>query len=218
MIHTYSLIHDDLPAMDDDDMRRGKPCCHVQFGEALAILAGDALQARALEILATDIRPPQVAAECCAALAHAAGPAALVGGQVDDLQAESQPGDLARLESIHGRKTGAMICVSLQLGALVAQALREQTEALATYGKRLGLAFQIVDDLLDLNGDEQAVGKRLGKDSARGKLTFPAMLGVEESRRRAGALVTEACAALRPFGDRARDLESLARFVIERSR
>jgi geranylgeranyl diphosphate synthase type II len=218
MIHTYSLIHDDLPAMDDDDMRRGKPSCHVQFGEALAILAGDALQARAVEILATDTHPPQVAAACCAALARAAGPAALVGGQVDDLQAESQPGDLQRLESIHGRKTGAMIRVSLQLGGIVAQASREQHEALETYGNRLGLAFQIVDDLLDLDGNEQAMGKRLGKDSARGKLTFPALLGVDESRQRARDLVSEACAALWPFAERARDLESLARFVIERSR
>ncbi len=218
MIHTYSLIHDDLPAMDDDDMRRGRPSCHTEYGEALAILAGDALQARAMEILARDIRPPHVAAECCAALARAAGPTALVGGQVDDLQAELQGGDATRLESIHGRKTGAMINVSLRLGALVARASAEQLSALDTYGTRLGLAFQIVDDLLDLDGNEASMGKRLGKDSARGKLTFPAVLGVQDSRQRAAALVAEACEALRIFQERALGLEALARYVIQRSR
>jgi geranylgeranyl diphosphate synthase, type II len=217
MIHTYSLIHDDLPAMDDDDLRRGLPSCHAKFGEALAILAGDALQARAMEILARDVRPPYVAAECCAALARAAGPAALVGGQVDDMQAELQGGDATLLESIHRRKTGAMINVSLRLGALVARASAEQLSALDDYGIRLGLAFQIVDDLLDLNGNEVSMGKRLGKDSARGKLTFPAVLGMEESRRRAHALVVEACAALSIFQERSVGLESLARYVLQRS-
>jgi geranylgeranyl diphosphate synthase type II len=218
MIHTYSLIHDDLPAMDDDDMRRGRPSCHVEFGEAMAILAGDALQARAMEILARDIHPPQLAAECCATLARAAGPAALVGGQVDDILSELQGGDVTRLESIHRRKTGAMINVSLRLGALVARASVEQLSALEAYGDKLGLTFQIVDDLLDLDGNEVSMGKRLGKDSTRGKLTFPAVLGVEDSRRRAHSLVTEACAALGLFQDRSHDLEALAHYVIQRSR
>ncbi|MHB8861819.1 MAG: polyprenyl synthetase family protein [Pirellulaceae bacterium] len=218
MVHTYSLIHDDLPAMDDDDMRRGRPSCHAQFGEALAILAGDALQARAMEILADDIRPAEVAAACCAALAHAAGPTALVGGQVDDLQAELQGGDAALLESIHRRKTGALLNVSLRLGALVARASADQLSALDVYGRRLGLAFQIMDDLLDLDGNEASMGKHLGKDSARGKLTFPAMLGVAESRQRASALVSEACTALCIFEERSVDLEALARYVIQRSR
>ncbi len=218
MVHTYSLIHDDLPAMDDDDLRRGRPSCHAQFGEAVAILAGDALLARALEILARDIAPPEVAAACCAALARAAGPAAMVGGQVDDLQAEFQGGDLTRLESIHRRKTGAMINVSLRLGALVARAAAEQQAALDAYGTRLGLAFQIVDDLLDQCGRAADLGKHVHKDAAQGKLTFPAVLGVEASRRRAQTLVEEACGALAVFQDRAGALQGLAHYVIHRSR
>jgi geranylgeranyl diphosphate synthase, type II len=218
MVHTYSLIHDDLPAMDDDDLRRGRPSCHAQYGEAMAILAGDALLARALEIVARDVRPPAVAAACCVALAHAAGPTAMVGGQVDDIRAEFQGGDLPQLEAIHRRKTGAMINVSLRLGALVARAGPEQLAALDAYGTRLGLAFQIVDDVLDLRGEEAPMGKRLGKDAARGKLTFPALLGIEESQRRARALVDEACAALTPLTDRGQALRALAHYVIDRSR
>jgi geranylgeranyl diphosphate synthase type II len=218
MVHTYSLIHDDLPAMDDDDLRRGRPSCHAQFGEAMAILAGDALLALALEIVARDVRPAEVAAACCAALAHAAGPAAMVGGQVDDIRAEHQGGDLAHLESIHRRKTGAMINVSLRLGALVAGATPEQRSALDTYGSKLGLAFQIVDDVLDLRGEEVPMGKRLGKDAARGKLTFPALLGIDESQRRARVLIDEACAAVAPFRELGGALQSLAHFVIDRSR
>ena len=218
MVHTYSLVHDDLPAMDDDDMRRGRPSCHVQFGEALAILVGDALLTRAFEVLARDIQPPDVAAACCAAMGRAAGPGELVGGQVDDIRAESHGGDLALLESIHRRKTGAMINLSLQLGALVAGAHDEQLEALGSYGSKLGLAFQIVDDILDLRGNEVLVGKRLRQDSARGKLTFPAVLGLEESERRAKVLVSEAEEALAPFGKRAGGLVSLARYVVRRSR
>jgi geranylgeranyl diphosphate synthase type II len=217
MVHTYSLIHDDLPAMDDDDLRRGRASCHRVFGEAVAILAGDALLARAFEILSRDIQPAAVALACCTALATAAGPAALVGGQVDDLRAEHTGGDLARLESIHRRKTGAMINVSLRLGALVAQASAEQRRLLATYGERLGLAFQIVDDVLDLHGDEAAMGKRLRKDATRGKLTFPGVLGLDESCRRAATLTAEACEALRPLGDRGDSLRALAQYVIERN-
>jgi geranylgeranyl diphosphate synthase, type II len=218
MVHTYSLIHDDLPAMDDDDLRRGRPSCHAQFGEAMAILAGDALLARALEIMAQDVRPPHVAAACCAALAHAAGPTAMVGGQVDDMRAEFQGGDLPQLEAIHRRKTGAMISVSLRLGALVAHANAEQLASLETYGNKLGLAFQITDDVLDLRGDEQPMGKRLGKDAAHGKLTFPAVLGIEESQRRAQVLVVEACAALEWFQERGGALQALASYVIHRGR
>ncbi|MCU0959377.1 MAG: polyprenyl synthetase family protein [Pirellulaceae bacterium] len=217
MVHTYSLIHDDLPAMDDDDVRRGRASCHRQYGEAVAILAGDALLARALEILARDVRPPAVAAACCAALAAAAGPTALVGGQVDDLRAEQEGGDLAALEAIHRRKTGALIRVSLSLGALVARADAPRRAALDTYGRHLGVAFQIVDDLLDLQGDETAMGKRAGKDAARGKLTFPGVLGVAPSRTRAARLVTEACDALLPLGERGGDLQALARYVLERN-
>ena len=218
MVHTYSLIHDDLPAMDDDDLRRGRPSCHAQFGEALAILAGDALLALALEIMARDVHPPEAAAACCAALAHAAGPTAMVGGQVDDIRAEFQAGELTQLESIHRRKTGAMINVSLRLGALVAAAAPEQLAALDTYGSRLGLAFQIVDDVLDVRGEETPMGKRLGKDAAQGKLTFPVLLGIEESQRRARVLIDEACAALAPFQERGCALRLLASYVLHRSR
>ena len=218
MVHAYSLIHDDLPAMDDDDLRRGRPTCHKQFGEALAILAGDALLALAFEVLAREVKPEALAGQCCLELAQAAGASALVGGQADDLAAEAGGGDLATLESIHRRKTGAMFLASLRLGGLCAAANNEQMTALDAYGKAIGLAFQIVDDLLDAGGDEQAVGKRLQKDADRGKLTFPRLLGVEESRRRAGELIAEAVAALACFGSAAEGLEALARYVLERNR
>ena len=217
MIHTYSLIHDDLPAMDDDDLRRGRPSCHARFGEATAILAGDALLAQAFEVLAGGTQPASVAARCCAELAAAAGPCNLVGGQEDDLKAEYAELEIEPLERIHRRKTGAMIRVSLRLGGIVAGADERQLAALETYGEKLGLAFQIVDDLLDLEGDEAALGKRTKKDSNHGKLTFPAVLGSEESRRRAEQLTGEAIAALAPFGDRAAGLEALARYVLERN-
>jgi geranylgeranyl diphosphate synthase type II len=218
MVHTYSLIHDDLPAMDDDDMRRGLPSCHAKFGEATAILAGDALLAQAFEVIATGIKPPDVAARCCGELAKAAGACNLVGGQEDDLKAEFADLGINELERIHRRKTGAMFRVSLRLGGIVGEASETQLAGLDTYGQRLGLAFQIVDDLLDLNGNEAALGKRTGKDSHHGKLTFPAVLGVDASRQRAEQLVGEACEALGPFGSQAAALEALARFVLERDR
>jgi len=218
MVHAYSLIHDDLPAMDDDDLRRGRPTCHKQFDEATAILAGDALLTLAFQTLAENVQPPQVAAQCCAALARSAGATRLVGGQADDLAQQFGGGDLATLEAIHARKTGAMILASLQLGSLVAGASAPQREALEQYGRALGLAFQITDDLLDVHGDEQSLGKRVRKDSGRGKLTFPAVLGVEASTRRANRLVQEACGALAPLGSRAGGLEALARFAVERNR
>jgi geranylgeranyl diphosphate synthase type II len=217
MVHAYSLIHDDLPAMDDDDLRRGRPSCHVQFDEATAILAGDALQARAFEIVAREIRPAEVAAACCAELARAAGAAGMVGGQADDLGAEQAGGGIAELESIHRRKTGAMLAVSLRLGALVASASRCDFDGLEAYGTKLGLAFQIVDDLLDLQGDEAQLGKRTGQDADRGKLTFPRLLGAPESRRRAERLVDEACQALGPLKGTTCGLEQLARYVVQRN-
>lgn len=218
MIHAYSLVHDDLPAMDDDDLRRGRPTCHKVYGEGIAILAGDALQAMAFDVLAHDIHPATVAARCCAALARAAGPTALVGGQADDLAGETSEAGLDLLESIHARKTGAMLNVCLELGALVAAADEVQTAALAAYGRRLGVAFQITDDLLDVRGNAQAVGKRVGKDSAGGKLTFPGLLGVEVSAQRAEQLVAEARAALAPLGPGSQHLDVLAQYVLERDR
>ena len=218
MVHAYSLVHDDLPAMDDDDLRRGRPTCHKQFDEATAILVGDALLTRAFEVLATQLQPAEIAARCCAELAQAAGAAALVGGQADDLAAEFRHIGLERLQSIHRRKTGALFRASLQLGAIAAGANAEQRQALAAFGEPLGHAFQIVDDLLDVAGDEDRVGKRLGKDKRRGKVTYPALLGVEESRRRAVKLIEQAQAALAPLGARAAPLAELGEFVGRRSR
>ncbi len=217
MIHSYSLIHDDLPAMDNDDLRRGRPTCHKAFGEAVAILAGDALLTLAFEVLAKDVQPPEVASRCCAALAEAAGATALVGGQADDLAVQFSAGDLASLESIHRRKTGAMFLASLRLGGVVARATQRQQSALEEFGRKIGLAFQIADDLLDVEGSEASMGKRVGKDSQHGKLTFPSLLGIGESRRRAAKLIDEACAALAPFGDKGSPLEALARYVIDRT-
>ena len=188
MVHTYSLIHDDLPAMDDDDLRRGRPTCHKAFGEAVAILAGDALLALAFEVLAKDVQPPEVAARCCAALAEAAGATALVGGQADDLAVEFSAGDLAALEAMHRRKTGAMFLVSLRLGGYVAGADERSASCPGEIRPSIGLAFQIADDLLDVRGDEAAMGKRVGKDSQHGKLTFPGLMGVEESQRTGGTV------------------------------
>ena len=217
MVHTYSLIHDDLPAMDDDDLRRGLPSCHAKFGEATAILAGDALLALAFEVLANGTSPPENAARCCSELARAAGASNLVGGQVDDLAAQGAGGDLEQLARIHRRKTGAMFNVCLRLGGLVSGATNEQLTALNSYGEKLGLAFQIVDDILDLQGDEVSMGKRTGKDQALGKLTFTSLIGADESRRRAAELVAAACEALQLFGAAGSELDALARYVLERN-
>jgi geranylgeranyl diphosphate synthase type II len=218
MIHSYSLVHDDLPAMDDDDLRRGRPTCHKVFGEAVAILVGDALLARAFEVLANDVQPADRAARCCAALAHAAGATALVGGQASDLAGGVTGDDVPSLESIHRRKTGALITASLELGGIVAGASREQLVALKSFGERLGLAFQITDDLLDVAGTQSDVGKRIAKDAGRGKATYPQLLGIDESRARAAQLVDEACDAVALFGDAARPLAELAHFVRDRNR
>jgi geranylgeranyl diphosphate synthase type II len=218
MVHAYSLVHDDLPAMDNDDLRRGRPTCHRQFDEATAILAGDALLTRAFEVIAREIHPPERAAACCAELARAVGGAGMVGGQADDLAAEFRQIGVARLQSIHRRKTGALFGASLQLGAIVADADADQRQRLAVYGDNLGHAFQIVDDLLDVAGEENRVGKRVGKDKDRGKVTYPALLGVEESRRRVGQLIEQATTALGTFGERAKPLRDLAEFVGRRSR
>jgi geranylgeranyl diphosphate synthase type II len=218
MVHTYSLIHDDLPAMDDDDWRRGRPSCHVKFGEANAILAGDALLAQAFEVLSGEVQPPDVAVACCLELARAAGASALVGGQVDDLQSPGLAGDLTQMERIHRRKTGAMFQVSLRLGGRIGQAAPPQLAALDAFGRKLGLAFQIVDDLLDIKGDATTLGKSVGKDRKQNKLTFPAVLGVEPSQRRAEGLIREAQRELHVFGALAGCLESLASYVLERNR
>jgi geranylgeranyl diphosphate synthase type II len=223
MIHAYSLVHDDLPAMDDDDLRRGRPTCHKVFGEAVAILVGDALQARAFELLATEIQPPALAARCCAALGRAAGASALVGGQAADIAMTMTDdgklaGDLNQLEAVHARKTGALFVAALELGGITANASDEHLRALTAYGRKLGLAFQITDDLLDVAGSQASVGKRVDKDAGHGKLTFPGLLGIEESRRRAKKLLDEACGMIELFGPQASQLRALAQFVAAREK
>ncbi len=216
MVHTYSLIHDDLPAMDNDSLRRGQPTCHLAFDEATAILAGDALLTRAFEILATAIQPAETAAACCAELAVAAGARNLVGGQCDDLSEKlgTTPHDL---EWIHRRKTGALLCASLRLGAMVGQANASQLARLTAFGTELGLAFQIVDDLLDQSGSLGDMGKAPGRDAKQGKRTFPDLIGIDASRQRAKQLYQSACGHLAEFGNRASPLIELAKFIVERN-
>jgi geranylgeranyl diphosphate synthase type II len=243
MVHAYSLIHDDLPAMDDDDLRRGRPTCHRQFDEATAILAGDALLTLAFEVLCT-ISPPAMASVCVQTLARAAGMAGMVGGQMDDLLAERHalPQDLTVLSSIHARKTAALFRAAARLGGCIANWHRlqqpelllssqtlppdaasnslawQQLFALDKYAAALGLAFQIADDLLDVEGHEQQTGKRVGKDARRGKLTFPGLCGVEEARRQMELARQQAEEALGIFGNSGDKLRLLAQLVVRRSR
>jgi geranylgeranyl diphosphate synthase type II len=219
MVHAYSLIHDDLPAMDDDDLRRGQPTCHKKFGEALAILAGDALLTGAFQVLAEGY-PPPIAAVSIAELARGAGAAGMVAGQVLDLAPEGKvpmtamPRTVEDLEGIHRRKTGALFLSSLRLGSIAACGVA--SPALDRFGHAFGLAFQIADDLIDVQGSVAEAGKRVGKDAARGKLTFPGLLGIEESRRRTKDLFLEATTALETLGPRAKSLADLAKYVMER--
>ena len=226
MIHAYSLVHDDLPAMDDDDLRRGRPTCHRAFDEATAILCGDALQALAFETLVGSL-PAAVAARGLRVLAQASGPEALVGGQSDDLAAErgwldrsggpeGREEQVAWMERIHRRKTGALFRAALTLGGLAAGANDRQLAALDGYGRAFGLAFQIADDLLDAEGNEATTGKRVGKDAERGKLTYPTVLGLSESRRRAVALAAEAESMLSELPASADDLRHLASWIVTR--
>ncbi|MFO0960604.1 MAG: farnesyl diphosphate synthase [Isosphaeraceae bacterium] len=218
-VHTYSLIHDDLPAMDDDDLRRGRPTCHKAFDEATAILAGDGLLTLAFEIIARDTKPAEAAVASVRLLAEAAGPAGMVGGQMADLQAEGRTdGSAEALEAIHRRKTGALLRASLTLGAIAAGADPATRSALDTYGRAVGLAFQIVDDLLDVQGDESKLGKRVGKDSGLGKWTYPGFLGIEGSRNKARQQAEEAIAALAPLESRGARLVALAMDLLERDR
>jgi geranylgeranyl diphosphate synthase type II len=222
MIHTYSLIHDDLPAMDDDDLRRGLPTCHKRFGEATAILAGDALLTMAFQVLAEHY-PGRTGTACCRELARAAGAAGMVGGQADDLAWEQATNHTAEeLEQLHLRKTGALIRACLRLGGFVArpdeEADAERLGRLDAYGRCLGLAFQITDDLLDVEGHADNTGKRVGKDATRGKLTYPGLLGIAESRRRAERLGKEALEHLAPFGAPAEPLRHLVALVLQRDR
>ncbi|HEV8058740.1 MAG TPA: farnesyl diphosphate synthase [Gemmataceae bacterium] len=227
MIHTYSLIHDDLPAMDDDDLRRGLPTCHVKFGEALAILAGDGLLTLAFQVLAEGY-PARVAVACSRELARGSGAGGMVGGQVEDLAWERAESDsrekpsLSVLENIHALKTGALFRACLRMGAWAASAPSDRdpepaaVASLDSYGRCFGQAFQITDDLLDVHGDAQQTGKQVRKDAARGKLTYPGLLGVTESRQGAERLCKEACDHVSRFGERADRLKDLAAYILSR--
>ena len=215
MVHTYSLIHDDLPAMDNDDFRRGRPSCHKAFDGATAILAGDALLTLAFEILAG---PPceRLAARLAAELARAAGHAGMVGGQMADMLFAGGAPTPAAVAFIHERKTAALMGASLRLGAIAAEAPADTVARLGRFGERLGLAFQIADDALDVEGTREALGKTAGKDASSGKVTYPAVYGLAESRRMAAQLIDEAIGELAPFGPRADLLRDLARYAIAR--
>ena len=220
MIHTMSLIHDDLPAMDDDDLRRGRPTNHKVYGEAVAILAGDALLTRAFEMVA--LRSPGVPAErllkVVGELSVVAGAPGLVGGQVVDLESEGQEVDLDTLEYIHLHKTGALLSACVITGALIGGADDKLIEALRVYARGIGLAFQIIDDILDITASSDVLGKTAGKDVIADKTTYPKLLGLDESRRRADSLVGDAKAALAPWSDRAQPLLALADFITSRDR
>jgi len=222
MIHTYSLIHDDLPAMDDDDFRRGRPTCHKVYGEAMAILAGDALLTQAFILLSGEPAPansnPDARLRVIHEIAMAAGSKGMVGGQVVDMLHEDREVDLPTLQYLHTHKTGALIRGCLRVGGMLASAGSEQLDALTRYGERIGLAFQIVDDILDLEGNLEALGKQAGSDLRKNKATFPALLGIEESRRWAHRLVSEAQQSLVVFGDRGATLGAIADFVVMRRR
>jgi geranylgeranyl diphosphate synthase type II len=220
LIHTYSLIHDDLPAMDNDDFRRGRPTCHKVYGEAIAILAGDGLLNMAFEVLSDPRMLKKVPANRLMAItreiAGASGVFGMVGGQVVDIQSEGKEIDFPTLEYIHTHKTGALIRSSVRVGALFARAGKRQFTALTHYGEMIGLAFQIADDILDITGTQEAIGKDVGSDLKKGKKTFPSFYGLEESRRRAVEVVDRAIASLHGFGRSADPLRELAKYIINR--
>ena len=219
MIHTYSLIHDDLPAMDDDDLRRGKPTNHKVFGEAIAILAGDGLLTEAF-VLLSDYHSllPERAVQVIGVIAEAASYRGMVGGQVVDMLSQNKLADLETVQQMHSRKTAALIAAATESGALAGKGSETQVAALARYGRAIGLAFQIADDILDIEGDTELLGKTTGADEARGKVTYPAAVGLERSRQAANDMVTDALAALEGFDDKANPLRSLARYIITRKK
>ncbi|MCG0238829.1 MAG: polyprenyl synthetase family protein [Firmicutes bacterium] len=222
MVHTYSLIHDDLPAMDDDDLRRGRPTNHKVFGEAMAILAGDALLTLAFEVMGEMARDPRVGPERTARavveLARAAGPAGMVGGQVLDLEWEGRLAGAEELEAIHSRKTGALFTGCLRIGGIIAGAGPEELAALTEYARHFGLAYQIQDDILDVVGDPGVMGKAAGSDQRRDKLTYVRLYGLDGARQRAREQARLAAQALAPFGERARHLVELVEYVVARER
>jgi len=217
LIHTYSLIHDDLPALDNDDLRRGVPTCHKVFGDAIAILAGDALLTLAFQVLTQMDCDPDRKVALIHELSTSAGTVGgMIGGQVCDLEGEGRHPDAALLETIHRAKTGALLRASLRMGAIYAGADREQLGALSCYGEHVGLAFQIVDDVLDVEQSSEALGKTAGKDAEQHKITFPAVYGLERSRAMAEEERLAAHLALGPFDERAERLRELADFIVQR--
>ncbi len=216
MIHTYSLIHDDLPAMDDDALRRGKPTCHVAFDEASAILAGDALLTLAFDILAT--LPPEPGMRVVGIVARAAGYEGMIEGQMLDMAAEGAAPALDALARMHALKTGALIRAAVRTGAVLAGAGEDEITGLDRYAEKIGLAFQVTDDLLNVNGDPAILGKAVGTDRIRGKTTYPALLGAARSRELAETLVIEALDTLQDFDHRADPLRAIARYIIDRNR
>lgn len=218
LLHTYSLVHDDLPAMDDDDLRRGEPSCHIAYDEATAILVGDALQTRAFELLAT---APDLTAEQQVAmiqtLASAAGAAGMVGGQHIDVCAADTLPSMTQLQTMHELKTGAIICAALALGGIAAGANREQLAALSEFGRHIGLAFQVVDDVLDVTEDSTTLGKTSGKDDESNKPTYVSLLGLEGARKKAQSLLQQALKALEDFGESGEPLRKLAAYIVSRN-
>ncbi len=214
-VHTFSLVHDDLPAMDDDDLRRGRPTNHKVYGEAMAILAGDAMVTMAFEILATDCEP-SVIGTLVKELAIASGPEGMIGGQVLDIDGEDQNLSLEQLQRVHRMKTGALLTASCRMGAISARASESQLNAVTEYGRHLGLAFQIIDDVLDVTSTPEQMGKATNKDAAKGKNTYPVLMGLEASRIEAHRQLTLALDSLDELGSAADGLRNLARFVVER--
>jgi len=220
LIHTYSLIHDDLPAMDDDDFRRGRPTCHRKYGEAIAILAGDGLLNMAFEVLSAPGRQEGLSADRRLAIIReismASGAFGMVGGQVVDMESEGREIDIPTLEYIHTRKTGALIRAAVRVGALYSRAGKRQFTALTHYGELVGLAFQIADDILDITGKQEELGKDVGSDLKKGKKTFPSFYGLEESRRRASEVADKAIESLKDFDRKAGPLRELAKYIVNR--
>ena len=218
MVHTYSLVHDDLPAMDNDDLRRGQPTCHKAFDEATAILTGDALLTLAFEVLAKEIDQPTIAVRLISKLANAAGPAGMIAGQMADLKAEKTTSNKKTLEFIHTHKTAKMFRCAAAMGAICGGANDEQLSCLCEYGLKIGLGFQIADDILDVSATSRQLGKTAGKDEKAGKATYPAVLGIEKSKQLAKKLADEAIAALTPFGKEADILRQLTMALLKRTK
>ncbi len=217
-IHTYSLIHDDLPAMDDDDFRRGKPTNHKVFGEGIAVLAGDALLTQAFELVAGAAGWPRYShRDLVLELAVASGSRQLIAGQVADLEAEGKDIPITQLRYIHERKTSALLCASVRLGGMSANCTSEELEALTNFGTHVGLAFQVIDDILDVTQSSETLGKTAGKDVEAQKATYPRLVGLEKSKKIAAELTRKAYASLETFNGRAVAMEALARYLLERN-